>query len=190
MPHAVLSKKATGFYNTRCPQCEILPFTPACSPRPVLSPMPLPPNPSPPFTMCAPFSTLFLFWKPKGQEINIGSWSYRIPQATSSPPQLYQSALFLSHPPHLVHLSIYPEQIVEPGQSFQENISPFVRILIASCDEEENGLVQVEVQVPGKIKGRGGREPGVPEQASPEASDMEAHLHHFLPLKFTDLPKH
>lgn len=42
----------------------------------------------------------------------------------------------------------YSKQIVESGQSFQEEVSTFVRELIPSSDEEEETFIQVEVKVP------------------------------------------
>lgn len=43
----------------------------------------------------------------------------------------------------------HSEQIVESGQSFQEDVRSFVRELVPSGNEEEQTLVQIEVQVPG-----------------------------------------
>lgn len=42
----------------------------------------------------------------------------------------------------------YSEQIVEPGQGLQEDIGPLIGEFIAASNEEVQGLVQVEVQVP------------------------------------------
>lgn len=41
----------------------------------------------------------------------------------------------------------YPQEVVEPGQGLDEQIGPLVGKLITSSNEEEEGLVQVEVQV-------------------------------------------
>lgn len=41
----------------------------------------------------------------------------------------------------------YPQQVVQSGQGFDEQISPFVGKLITSSNEKEESLFQVEVQV-------------------------------------------
>lgn len=46
------------------------------------------------------------------------------------------------------HTHTYSKQIVESGQSFQEEVGTFVRELIPSSDEEEQTFIQVEVKVP------------------------------------------
>lgn len=45
------------------------------------------------------------------------------------------------------HEGPHPQQVVESGQRFKENISSLVGKLIASSDEEEKCLLQVEVQM-------------------------------------------
>lgn len=42
----------------------------------------------------------------------------------------------------------YPQEVVEPGQGLDEQVSPLVGELVTSSNEEEEGLLQVEVQVP------------------------------------------
>lgn len=51
---------------------------------------------------------------------------------------------------HVVHWETDSEEVVESRQRLQENISSFVGKLVAPGDEKEQGLVQVEVQVPAK----------------------------------------
>lgn len=41
----------------------------------------------------------------------------------------------------------YPQEVVQSGQGLDEQISPLVGKLITSSNEEEEGLLQVEVQV-------------------------------------------
>lgn len=41
----------------------------------------------------------------------------------------------------------YPQEVVQPGQRLNEQISPLVGKLIASSNEKEEGLLQVKVQV-------------------------------------------
>lgn len=41
----------------------------------------------------------------------------------------------------------YPQEVVQSGQGLDEQISPLVGKLIASSNEEEERLLQVEVQV-------------------------------------------
>lgn len=48
------------------------------------------------------------------------------------------------------HWETHSEEVVESRQRLQENISSFVGELVAPCDEKEQGLVQVEVQVPAR----------------------------------------
>lgn len=51
---------------------------------------------------------------------------------------------------HVVHWETHPEEVVESRQRLQENIGSFVGKFVASGDEKEQGLVQVEVQVPAR----------------------------------------
>lgn len=51
---------------------------------------------------------------------------------------------------HVVHWQTHSEEVVESRQRLQKNISSFVGKLVASGDEKEQGLVQVEVQVPAR----------------------------------------
>lgn len=51
---------------------------------------------------------------------------------------------------HVVHWETHSEEVVESRQRLQENISSFVGKLVAASDEKEQGLVQVEVQVPAR----------------------------------------
>lgn len=46
------------------------------------------------------------------------------------------------------HTHTYSKQIVESGQSFQEEVSTFVGEFVPSRDEEEQTFIQVEVKVP------------------------------------------
>lgn len=41
----------------------------------------------------------------------------------------------------------YPQQVVQSGQGLDEHIGPLVGKLVTSSNEEEEGLLQVEVQV-------------------------------------------
>lgn len=98
-----------------------------------------------------PELTLYSFHVMRGPigKISPEPWLLRVQGArdkqrlsTSRLPPHIQS-LILAH--HSRSVITDPEQVVEPGQSFQENVGPFVGIFVASCDEEENGLVEVEV---------------------------------------------
>lgn len=54
----------------------------------------------------------------------------------------------VSHTDTTPQTHTYSKQIVESGQSFQEEVSTFVRELVPSSDEEEQTFIQVKVKVP------------------------------------------
>lgn len=49
---------------------------------------------------------------------------------------------------HVAHRETHTKEVVEPRKRLQEDVSSFVGKLVASGDEEVEGLLQVEVQVP------------------------------------------